>query len=112
MGVGSGRASSRKVEIRLTEKRLCRKNGTMKTTINLKDDVVRRLKSRAALRGQSLSKFMEDSLEQKLVQDESTGDSVAEWIETLPVVSRSAAEEVDERIEQAAFNKIDPELFV
>jgi plasmid stability protein len=83
----------------------------MKTTINLKDDVVRRLKSRAALRGQSLSKFMEESLEQKLLQDESSGDSVAEWIETLPVIPRAVANEVDKTMAHASFNKIDPELF-
>ena len=52
----------------------------MKTTINLKDDVLRRAKSRAALRGQPLAQYMEECLEQKLAQDESLEGSLKEWI--------------------------------
>ena len=82
----------------------------MKTTIHLKDDVARRLKSRAALRGQSLSKFMEETLEQKLAQDESTGHSLLEWVETLPVIPESIAKEIEETIAEAPFSKADENL--
>jgi len=83
----------------------------MKTTIHLKDDVARRLKSRAALRGQSLSNYLEESLEKRLEEDESTGDSVADWIQTLPKVSRSVAKELDDACADAPFSKVDMKLF-
>ena len=38
------------------------KYGNMKTTLNIRDDLYRKAKARAALRGTSLGRFLEESL--------------------------------------------------
>ena len=79
----------------------------MKTTINLKDDVLRRAKSRAALRGQPLAKYMEECLEQKLAQDESLEGSLKEWINSLPKVSPDAIGAFEKNISGDAFLELE-----
>ena len=46
----------------MTQKQLSRKYGCMKTTLNLQDDLLRQAKARAALRGQPLSRYIEEGL--------------------------------------------------
>ncbi len=50
----------------------------MKTTISIRDELLRRLKARAALRGQSLSRHMEETLERSLREEEDRSESVAD----------------------------------
>ena len=89
----------------------CRKYGFMKTTINLKDDVLRRAKSRAALRGQPLAKYMEECLEQKLAQDESLEGSLKEWINSLPKVSPDAIGAFEKNISGDDFRAIEEDMW-
>ncbi len=83
----------------------------MKTTINLKDDVLRRAKSRAALRGQPLAQYMEECLEQKLAHDESLEGSLKEWINSLPKVSPDAIGAFDLNISGDDFRAIEEDMW-
>jgi hypothetical protein len=83
----------------------------MKTTINLKDDVLRRAKSRAALRGQPLAQYMEECLEQKLAHDESQDGSLKEWIKSLPKVSPDAISDFEKNISGDDFRAIEEDMW-
>jgi hypothetical protein len=83
----------------------------MKTTINLKGDVLRRAKARAALRGQPLAQYMEESLEQKLALDESQYDNLKEWISSLPKVSPSALSDFERNISADDFREIEEDMW-
>jgi hypothetical protein len=83
----------------------------MKTTINLKGDVLRRAKSRAALRGQPLAQYMEECLEQKLAHDESQDGTLKEWINSLPKVSQSALVDLEKNISADDFREIDDDMW-
>jgi hypothetical protein len=83
----------------------------MKTTINLKGDVLRRAKSRAALRGQPLAQYMEECLEQKLTHDESQVGTLKEWINSLPKVSQSALGDLEKNISADDFREIDDDMW-
>jgi hypothetical protein len=83
----------------------------MKTTINLKGDVLRRAKARAALRGQPLAQYMEESLEQKLALDESQDDNLKEWISSLPKVSPSALSDFERNISADDFREIEEDMW-
>ena len=83
----------------------------MKTTINLKDDVLRRAKSRAALRGQPLAQYMEECLEQKLAHDESMDGTLKEWISSLPKVSPDAIGDLEKNILGDDFRLIEEDMW-
>ncbi len=83
----------------------------MKTTMIIRDDLLRRAKARAALRGQPLSRFLETSLERALREDEPPACSWAEWAAGLPKVSRGAAKGLREVLGEAHFRTIDPEMW-
>lgn len=61
----------------------------------MRDDLVRRAKARAALRGQPLSRYMEESLERALLADEQAPASVADWLAKLPSISEAAAKDLN-----------------
>lgn len=81
----------------------------MKTTLILRDELVRKAKSRAALRGLTLSRYMETCLEKSLQEKESA--CVGDWLHTLPDVPDGAVEEVEAIIRSGDFDRIDPELW-
>ena len=83
----------------------------MKTTLIMRDDLIRRAKARAALRGQPLSRYMEESLERALKEDEQAPATVSAWIDTLPKVSKSAIRELMEVLEDKHFREIDEEMW-
>ncbi len=83
----------------------------MKTTISIRDDLLRRLKARAALRGQPLSRYMEETLERSLQKEEEHSQSVAAWVEDLPPVSPEALEEFESVVASDDFRPIDPEMW-
>jgi hypothetical protein len=83
----------------------------MKTTINLKDDVLRRAKSQAALRGQPLAQYMEECLEQKLAHDESLDGTLTEWINSLPKVSPDAISDFEKNISGDDFRAIEEDMW-
>ena len=83
----------------------------MKTTINLKDDILRRAKARAALRGQPLAHYMEECLEQKLSHDESLDGTLKEWINSLPKVSPDAISNLEKNISGDDFRAIEEDMW-
>ena len=83
----------------------------MKTTINLQDDILRRTKARAALRGQPLAHYMEECLEQKLAHDESLDGSLKEWINSLPKVSPDAISDLEKNISGDDFRAIEEDMW-
>ena len=83
----------------------------MKTTIDVRDDVLRRAKARAALRGEPLSRFIEVSLERVLREEEPDSSSWTDWALSLPAVSREAIVELNEALHGPDFRPIDPEMW-
>jgi hypothetical protein len=83
----------------------------MKTTLNLRDDLVRRAKSRAALRGQPLARYVEEGLEQRVLEDEARSNTAESWLTTLPDVPLEAAQELDQKFASEEFRQIDPEMW-
>jgi macrodomain Ter protein organizer (MatP/YcbG family) len=83
----------------------------MKTTLIMRDDLVRRAKARAALRGQPLSRYMEESLERALKEDENAPATVTEWIDSLPEISKSAARDLKAALAEKDFREIDEEMW-
>jgi len=81
----------------------------MKTTLVLRDDLVRKAKSRAALRGWTLSRYMEASLESSFLEENSA--TVGDWIHSLPETPADAAREVDTVLKSGDFDKIDAEMW-
>jgi len=77
----------------------------------MRDDLVRRAKARAALRGQSLSRYMEESLERALKEDEKAPATVMEWIDSLPSISNSAAHDLKTVLAKKGFREIDEEMW-
>ncbi len=83
----------------------------MKTTIDVRDDVLRRAKARAALRGEPLSRFIEVSLERALREEEPDSSSWADWALRLPRVSSRSIVELNEALRGPDFRPIDPEMW-
>jgi len=81
----------------------------MKTTLILNDVLVRRAKSRAALEGCSLSRFMEACLEKGLQEPEP--QCVGDWLHLLPDTPESARAEVEDHIRGGGFDDIEPEMW-
>ena len=83
----------------------------MKTTINIRDDILRRAKARAALLGQPLSRYLESALERVLRENEPDSSSWAEWAANLPTISSEAAEELSAALSAPDFRPIDLEMW-
>ena len=82
----------------------------MKITLNLCDDLVRRAKARAALREQSLSRYVEESLERCLKKDENPVSNIADWIDSLPRISKHASKELNVVLRSEDFRSIDKDM--
>lgn len=95
----------------LTFIRKYRNYGKMKTTLILRDELVRRAKARAALRGQPLSRYVEESLERSLKEDEDPLSSIEEWVNKLPRLSKQACEALNSVLENDDFRSIDPAMW-
>ncbi len=83
----------------------------MKTTIDVRDDVLRRAKARAALRGEPLSRFIEISLERALREEEPDCSSWADWALGLPPVSSKSIVELNQALRGPDLRPIDPEMW-
>ncbi len=83
----------------------------MKTTVNIRDDIFRRAKARAALAGKPLSRYLEEALDRVLQDDEPDTRSWAEWAQQLPTVSATAAQDLDSILNSADFRVVDPEMW-
>jgi len=83
----------------------------VKTTLTLPDDVFRKAKARAALRGQSFGKFLEQSLQRTLSE---TGEQAAasnSWLLSLPRLPRGAAADLQRVVESADFRAVDQAMW-
>lgn len=83
----------------------------MKTTIILRDDLVKRAKSKAALKGKSFAKYVEEKLEIAVQMDESHPIYASSWIHDLPKLPKTAANELNECFDSDSFREIDGEMW-
>ena len=83
----------------------------MKTTVNIRDDIFRRAKARAALVGKPRGRYLEDALDRALQDDEPDTRSWTDWAEALPPVSAAAAEDLAAVLKAADFRSVDPEMW-
>jgi hypothetical protein len=81
----------------------------MKTTVILQDHLLRSAKAHAALRGWTLSRYLESCLEKNLEMEKTS--KVGDWLGTLPRTPRSATLEVEEILKGAGFDDIDPDMW-
>jgi hypothetical protein len=83
----------------------------MKTTIEIPDVLFRKVKSKAAERGQTLREFVSEALQEKLAPSRSTArPGEPEWMEGFGKLRRlhKETERIQERI-QEAFEVVEPE---
>lgn len=64
-----------------------------------------------ALRGQPLSRYVEESLERSLKEDEGLASSAGSWIDGLPAISDQAAKDPRRVLEREDFRPIDKEMW-
>ena len=83
----------------------------MKTTLNVRDDLYRKAKARAALQGKTLGRFLEESLERMLQDSWNDAGSWFEWAESLPGISEEAARDLENALAAPEFRTIDPEMW-
>ena len=83
----------------------------MKTTLNIRDDLIRRAKARAALKGQPLARYIEEGLEQRLQQEETLPLDWETWLKQLPEVSNSATRDLVNILNAEDFRTIDVEMW-
>ena len=83
----------------------------MKTTLNLRDDIVRRAKAKAALRGQSLARYVEEGIVLRLEAEEAQPVNLRDWINTLPKLSKSAVRELESNLQGDDFRPIEPKMW-
>jgi len=88
-----------------------RKNGAMKTTLVLPDDIFRQAKARAALKGQSFGKFLEQGLRQMLEKSDEAPSQASLWVRRLPQVSAAAAAELEKTTSSPDFRQVDETMW-
>jgi hypothetical protein len=83
----------------------------MKTTLVLPDNIFRQAKARAALKGQSFGKFLEQSLRRMLDEREETSSLASSWFRQLPRVSAAAAADLEEALSSPDFRRVDESMW-
>ena len=83
----------------------------MKTTLTLPDDVFRQAKARAALRGQTFGKFLEQGLRQMLQEPDEASSQASRWVRTLPRVSPAASTELGKTVNAPDFRQVDAAMW-
>jgi len=83
----------------------------VKTTLTLPDDLFRQAKARAALRGQTFGKFLEQSLQRTLSETEEQATAGHAWLLSLPRLPRSAATDLQRAVESADFRAVDQAMW-
>ncbi len=84
---------------------------TMKTTLTLSDEIFRQAKARAALRGQSLGSFIEQSLLKALTTGEEAQVGVGPWLRSLPRVSAVGAADMEQIFAESDFRQVDEAMW-
>ena len=84
----------------------------MKTTVVLPDEIFREAKARAALRGQSFGKFLEQGLRRALEESEADASArTSSWLRELPPVFPAAAAELDQMVSAPDFRQVDKSMW-
>ena len=83
----------------------------MKTTLNIRDGLYRKAKARAALRGMSLGRFLEESLERMLRNSPDEEVSWSDWAAALPEISKKAAQDLINALDSPGFRLVEPEMW-
>ena len=83
----------------------------MKTTVNIRDDLFRRAKARAALLGQSFGGFLEDALARALQERDAGERSLDDWAKDLPPVSPKAGQDLEKALRDPNFRTVDSEMW-
>ena len=83
----------------------------MKTTLVLPDDIFRQAKARAALKGQSFGKFLEQGLRRMLDEEAKSPTEASSWIRQLPRVSAGAAADLDQTFSSPDFRRVDESMW-
>lgn len=83
----------------------------MKTTVEIRDDILRKAKARAALLGLPLSRFIDQSLEEALRDRDPDCRSWEEWAASLPPVSPRAIQDLNRALAEPGFRAIDQEMW-
>jgi hypothetical protein len=83
----------------------------MKTTLTLNDTIFRQAKAAAALRGQALGQFVEESVRRALHEQARCGSSAAAWIEALPKVPSGAARDLQDAVGADDFRAVDRKMW-
>ncbi|MEO1368590.1 MAG: hypothetical protein AAFX50_15560 [Acidobacteriota bacterium] len=80
----------------------------MKTTLDIPDDVFRRSKAAAAMRGESLKDFVTESLRARLAETSSNENPVSGWRRVFGQASPDEVEAVD-AVVAGEFGTVDPD---
>ena len=83
----------------------------MKTTLNVRDDLYRKAKAQAALQGKSLGRFLEESIERMLQEGTQKAVSISNWAESLPYLSKQAAQDLENAFATPDFRIIDQDMW-
>lgn len=83
----------------------------MKTTVVLPDEVFREAKARAALRGQSFGKFLEQGLRRILEETGEPSSRSSSWLRKLPPVPTTAAAEFEKVVSASDFRQVDKSMW-
>lgn len=79
----------------------------MKTTLEIPDDLFRRTKATAALRGESLKEFVMEALEAHLERRVANDSSLRGWRRVFGQARQEEVEEIDAIVAEE-FERIDP----
>jgi hypothetical protein len=84
----------------------------MKTTLVLPDEIFREAKARAALKGQSFGKFLEQGL-RKILDEGDVGASprTSSWVRELPPVPATATAELQQAVSAPDFRQVDKSMW-
>jgi hypothetical protein len=83
----------------------------MKTTLSLPDDIFRQAKARAALKGQTFGKFLEQGLRRMLQECDEPPSQASLWVRRLPRVSPAAAAELEKTVNAPDFRQVDAAMW-
>lgn len=84
--------------------------GAMKTTLEIPDEVFRKSKAAAAMRGESLKDFVTESLRGRLAETSSNEPAVSGWRRVFGQAKPDEVAEVDEIVAEE-FETVDPEAW-
>jgi hypothetical protein len=80
----------------------------MKTTLEIPDDLFKRIKATAAMRGESLKEFVTEALQEHLERQTASGSSQRGWRSVFGQATREEVESVDALVAEE-LERIDPD---